>query len=252
MAKIISLAQHKGGTGKTTSAVNIGAAMSLNKKKVLVIDLDPQANMSQSLGIAEEELGIYGALREEHDLKTAIINIRENLDAVPADLDLSGAEIELSSEAGREYILKELLDPVRDEYDYILIDSPPSLGLLTVNALTASNEVLIPLQAQFLSIRGLSKLIEIIEKIKKRLNKQLKIGGVFITQYDGRKILNRNVLETIKTHFQSELFNTVIRDNVSLAEAPSAGEDIFVYAPKSNGAKDYKDLCKEILKRHEK
>jgi chromosome partitioning protein len=168
---------------------------------------------------------------------------------VPSTLDLSGAEVELSAEAGREYILKELLDPIRDSYDYIIIDSPPSLGLLTINALTASNEVLIPIQAQYLALQGLTKLLEVIDKITKRLNKELKVGGVFITLYDSRKVLNRDVVETTEAHFKKELFTTKIRDNIALAEAPARGVDIFNYQPKSNGAEDYLSLCKEIIKR---
>ena len=168
---------------------------------------------------------------------------------MPSTLDLSGAEIELSSEPGREYILKELIDNISDSYDFIIIDSPPSLGLLTINSFTAADEIIIPLQAQFLAMQGLAKLVEVVEKIKSRLNKTLKVGGVFITQYDGRKVLNRDVFETINEHFKSEIFKTKVRDNIALAEAPAQGMDIFRYSPKSNGAEDYLALSKEILKR---
>ena len=249
MSKVISIANHKGGVGKTTSAINIGAGLNKLGKKILLIDLDPQANLSQSLGIADQERTIYGALRGEY--KITPLQITKGLDIVPSTLDLSGAEVELSGEAGREYILKELLEPLRSSYDYIIIDSPPSLGLLTINALTASNEVIIPLQAQYLALRGLSKLLEVVEKITKRLNKELKVGGVFITQYDSRKVLNRDVVATIETHFKEELFNTKIRDNIALAEAPAKGVDIFSYQPKSYGAEDYLLLCKEIIKRNQ-
>jgi len=248
MSNIISISNHKGGVGKTTSAVNIGAGLSILKKKVLLIDLDPQANLTQSLGVREdEENNIYTAIRGEYKLEP--IEIMKNLHLVPSTLDLSGAEVELSTETGREYILKELIDPIKSNYDYIIIDSPPSLGLLTINAFTASDEILIPLQAQYLALQGLSKLVEIVEKIKKRLNKDLKIRGVFITQYDSRKVLNRNVVETIETHFKNRVFKTKIRDNVSLAEAPTQGLDIFRYNAKSNGAIDYLSLSKEILKK---
>jgi len=248
MSNIISISNHKGGVGKTTSAVNIGAGLSILKKKVLLIDLDPQANLTQSLGVGEdEENNIYTAIRGEYKLEP--IEIMKNLHLVPSTLDLSGAEVELSTETGREYILKELIDPIKSNYDYIIIDSPPSLGLLTINAFTASDEILIPLQAQYLALQGLSKLVEIVEKIKKRLNKDLKIRGVFITQYDSRKVLNRNVVETIETHFKNRVFKTKIRDNVSLAEAPTQGLDIFRYNAKSNGAIDYLSLSKEILKK---
>ena len=246
MGKIIALSNHKGGVGKTTSTINIGAGLNKLGKKVLLIDLDPQANLSQSLGLIDQERNIYGAIKGEY--KPQPIEIIKGLDVIPSTLDLSGAEVELSSEAGREYILRELIEPLRRSYDYILIDSPPSLGLLTINAFTASDEVLIPLQAQYLALQGMSKLIEIIEKIQKRLNKKLKIGGVFITQYDNRKVLNRDVAETIHKHFKNKIFLTVIRDNIALAEAPSQGLDIFRYQAKSYGAEDYLRLCKEIAK----
>jgi len=247
MSKIISISNHKGGVGKTTSAINIGAGLNKLKKKVLLIDLDPQANLSQSLGVIEPERTIYGAIRGEYSLQP--IEILKGLDLIPSTLDLSGAEVEMSGEAGREYILKELIEPLKASYDFILIDSPPSLGLLTINSFTASDSILIPLQAQYLALQGLTKLIEVVDKIKRRLNKELEIGGVFITQYDKRKVLNRDVAETIKTHFKDEVFETMIRDNIALAEAPANGLDIFRYSPKSYGAEDYLSLSKEILKK---
>lgn len=246
MGKVLSISNHKGGVGKTTSAINIGAGLNMLGKKVLLIDLDPQANLSQSLGLINQEKTIYGALKGEYKLQP--VSVLKGLDVIPSTLDLSGAEIELSSEPGREYILKELIEYVRSSYDYIIIDSPPSLGLLTINSFTAADEIIIPLQAQFLAMQGLAKLVEVVEKIKSRLNKGLKIGGVFITQYDGRKVLNRDVVETINAHFKSEVFKTKIRDNISLAEAPAQGMDIFRYNAKSNGAEDYMDLAKEIIK----
>jgi chromosome partitioning protein len=247
MSKVISISNHKGGVGKTTSAINIGAGLNKLKKKVLLIDLDPQANLSQSLGVVEPDKTIYGALRGEYKLQP--IEIVKGLELVPSTLDLSGAEVEMSGEAGREYILRELIEPLRASYDYILIDSPPSLGLLTINSFTASDEILIPLQAQYLALQGLTKLLEVVDKIKRRLNKGLKIGGVFITQYDNRKVLNRDVAQTIKAHFKDEVFKTKIRDNIALAEAPAQGVDIFRYNPKSYGAEDYLSLSKEIAKR---
>ena len=248
MSKVISISNHKGGVGKTTSAINIGAGLNQLGKEVLLIDLDPQANLSQSLGLIEPERNIYGALRGEYKLEP--LAIVKGLDVIGSTLDLSGAEVEMSGEAGREYILRELLDPIRNNYDYILIDSPPSLGLLTINSFTASDEIFIPLQAQYLALQGLAKLTEVIEKIKKRLNKELKIGGVFITQYDSRKILNRDVVATIQAHFKDVVFKTIIRDNIALAEAPAQGLDIFRYNAKTNGAEDYLSLSKEIIKRH--
>jgi chromosome partitioning protein len=247
MSKVISISNHKGGVGKTTSAINIGAGLNILKKKVLLIDLDPQANLSQSLGIIDNDKNIYGALRGQYKLEP--INILKGLDLIPSTLDLSGAEVELSGEPGREYILKELIDPLRGSYDFIIIDSPPSLGLLTINSFTASDEILIPLQAQYLALQGLAKLVEVVDKIKSRLNKGLKIGGVFITQYDSRKVLNRDVVETIQAHFKDEVFNTKIRDNIALAEAPSQGLDIFRYNSRTYGAEDYLALSKEIIKR---
>jgi chromosome partitioning protein len=250
MAKVICLSNHKGGVGKTCSTCNIGAGLSRKGKRVLLIDLDPQANLSLSFGIKDSEQSIYEVLLGQVSLKGVIYNITENLDIVPSSLDLAGAEIELSSEAGREVILREAISETLPKYDYILIDCSPSLGLLTTNALTASNEILIPLQAHYLSLQGISKLTGIIEKVQKRLNKGLKIGGVFITQYDSRKVLNRDIGDAIENHFKEMAFKTKIRENISLAEAPGKGKDIFRYNLKSHGAIDYEALCDEILKRH--
>lgn len=246
MSKVISISNHKGGVGKTTSVVNIGAGLNKLGRKVLLIDLDPQANLSQSLGITNPEYTIYGSLRGEYKLQP--LEVLDNLFIIPSTLDLSGAEIEMSGEAGREYILKELVEPIRSSYDYILIDTPPSLGLLTLNAFVCSELVLIPLQAQYLAIQGLSKLLEVIDKIQRRLNKDLKMGGVFITQYDSRKVLNRDVVNTIQKHFKDKVFRTMIRENVALAEAPIWSLDIFRYNPKSYGAEDYLSLSMEIEK----
>lgn len=244
MGKVITLSNHKGGVGKTTSTINIGAGLSRLGKKVLLIDLDPQANLTQSLGIEQGNPNVYGAIRGRYPVSP--VSVSEGLDLVPSTLDLSGAEIELSTETGREYILRELLEPLRVKYDYILIDCPPSLGLLTLNAFTAANEIYIPLQAEYLALQGLSKLVEVIGKIQKRLNPDLKIGGVFVTQFDSRKVLNRNVLETIQSHFKETILQTLIRDNVALAEAPAQGLDIFRYNPKSYGAEDYLAISQEI------
>lgn len=258
MNKVISISNHKGGVGKTTTTINLGAGLCNLGKKVLLIDLDPQANLSQSLGIMERGVDIYTYLLgiiEKQDIptKTTIetVKIIEGLEAIPSTLDLSGAEVELSGENGREYILKELVGALRSSYDYILIDCPPSLGLLTINALTASDMVLIPIQAQYLALQGLTRLLDVIERINERLNKKLKVGGVIITQYDKRKILNRDVSQSIGSHLQDKVFKTKIRDTVALAEAPARGLDIFRYQPKSYGAKDYLSLCKEFLERVE-
>ncbi len=227
MSKVISLSNHKGGVGKTTSTVKISVGLSrMLHKRVLAIDMDPQANLTQSLGVeGNPQHNIYGALTGSYALHPIIIE--ENLHIIPATLDLSGAEVELSAETGREFILRELIDPLRNQYDYILIDTPPSLGLLTVNALTASDHIYIPLQAQYLALQGLTKLLEVVERIRKRLNRHLSLGGVFITQYDQRKVLNREIAQTIREHFKDKVFQTVIRDNIALAEAPSTGKDII-------------------------
>jgi len=249
MGIIISLLNHKGGVGKTTSAINIGAGMVELGRRVLLVDLDPQANLTLSLGIPRQPNTIYEAVRGESPLVP--YNVREGLDVVISTLDLSGAEMELINEAGREFILRELFDPIREDYDYIIIDCPPSLGLLTLNALTSSDLVYIPLQTEFLAMQGLAKIQQVINKVKLRLNKGLEVGGVIATMYDHRKVLNRDVVETIKKYFGEAVFDTMIRDNVALAEAPAQRQDIFSYSPKSPGAEDYLSLCREILTRTE-
>ncbi|MEL6143243.1 MAG: ParA family protein [Bacteroidota bacterium] len=247
MATVISLLNHKGGVGKTTSAINIGAGLVELGKKVLLVDLDPQANLTLSLGIGRQPVTIYESMMGESDLVP--VNYRDSLDVVTSSLDLSSAEMELVNEAGREFILRELFDGVDDQYDFIIIDCPPSLGLLTLNALTSSHQVIIPLQTEFLAMQGLAKIKQVIQKVKLRLNKKLHISGVLATMYDARKVLNRDVVQTIKKYFGPLLFETFIRDNVSLAEAPAQRQDIFMYAGASSGAKDYLDLSKEILER---
>jgi chromosome partitioning protein len=248
-AKVIAISNHKGGVGKTTSAVNIGAGLSNGNtgKQVLLIDLDPQSNLTQSLGI-EPEATIYGSLRGEYPLTP--MEVTNKLHLIASTLDLSGAEVELSGEAGREFVLRDLIEPLKKSYDYILIDCPPSLGLLTLNAFTAADEVYIPLQTQYLALQGLTKLVEIVDKVKKRLNKKLYIGGVILTQFDSRKVLDKDVVASVLDHFKDKVFNTKIRNNVSLAEAPSVGQDIFRYNAKSTGAEDYLALCKEIMARN--
>lgn len=249
MGKIISLLNHKGGVGKTTSAINIGAGLVELGKRTLLIDLDPQANLTLSLGIPRQKVTIYEALRGEAELEP--FSYKEGLDVITSSLDLSSAEMELINEAGREYILRELFETVIEDYDFIIIDCPPSLGLLTLNALTCSDYVYIPLQTEFLALQGLAKIKQIIDKVRFRLNKKLQIGGVIATMYDQRKVLNRDVVETIKKYFGKKVFDTLIRDNVALAEAPAQRMDIFSYSKRSNGAEDYLSLCKEILQRSE-
>jgi chromosome partitioning protein len=247
MATVISLLNHKGGVGKTTSSINLGAALVELGHKVLLIDLDPQANLSLSLGIPRQKITIYESLRGESELVP--FEVRERFHVITSSLDLSGAEMELINEAGREYIMRELIAAISDDYDYVIIDCPPSLGLLTLNALTSSRYVLIPLQTEFLALQGLAKIKQVIDKVRFRLNKNLEIGGVIATMYDSRKVLNRDVVETIINHFGEKVFKTMIRDTVALAEAPAQRKDIFQYNPSSNGGKDYLNLAKEFLAR---
>ena len=247
MSIIISLMNHKGGVGKTTTTINIGAGLVKLGKKVLLVDLDPQANLTISLGIPRQKITIYESMRGEAEITP--YNVKKNLDVVTSTLDLSGAEMELINEAGRELIIGELFEPLVHEYDFIIIDCPPSLGLLTINALTASDYVYIPMQTEFLALQGLAKIKQITDKVRFRLNKKLQIGGVIATMYDSRKVLNREVVETIKKYFKDRVFDTMIRDNVSLAEAPAAHKDIFEYNPRSSGARDYLALSKEIMER---
>ena len=247
MGLILTLLNHKGGVGKTTSAINIGAGMVELGKKVLLIDLDPQANLTLSLGVPRQPVTIYECLRGDSEL--APYTVKPGLDVVTSSLDLSGAEMELINEAGREFILKELMDTIKNEYDYIIIDCPPTLGLLTLNALAGSDTVVIPLQTEFLAMQGLAKLKQVVSKVQARINKDLKIGGVIATMFDHRKVLNRDVVETIEKYFGDLVFQTKIRDNIALAEAPSQGKDIFQYSPQSPGADDYLSLAEEIVER---
>lgn len=249
--RVIALVNQKGGVGKTTSTKNIGAGLTILGKKVLLVDLDPQANLTYSLGIKAHELEktIYEVLKGEAKAKDAILKQKNGLSVLPASITLSGAEIELSGTAGREFLLKEALSDIFVNYDFILLDCPPSLGLLTLNALTTATEVFIPLQTEYLALHGMSKLLETVNIIKKRLNDKLEITGIIGTLYDSRKKLNNEVISSIKEHFGKKLFKRVIRDNISLAEAPSYGQDIFTYKSDSKGAEDYSELCKEILRK---
>ncbi len=251
MSVTIAISNHKGGVGKTTTVVNLAAGLAKLGRKVLAVDLDPQANLTFSFGVSKVEESIYDALKGKIET-LPVLNIQENLYLVPSSLDLAGAEMELNAEAGREYILKEILDPIKDSYDYVLIDCPPSLGLLTINAFTAADEVIIPIQSHFLAIKGLTKILEVINKVRRRLNPNVQITGVIITLYDRRKILHRDIEDTIKTYFQDKVYHTKIRENISLAEAPAKGADIFSYSSGSKGAKDYYNLTLEFLARHEK
>ena len=249
MTKIIAVLNHKGGVGKTTTTINLAAALQLKKKRVLLIDMDGQANLTESCGLSiEEEQTVYGAMKGEYPLP--LVELNNGLAIVPSCLDLSAAESELINEPGRELILKGLIAKLLDsrKFDYILIDCPPSLGLLTLNALTASDFLIIPVQAQFLAMRGMAKITNVVKIVRERLNPGLSIGGIVITQFDKRKTLNKSVSELINDSFGDKVFKTVIRDNVALAEAPIKGLNIFEYNKNSNGAKDYMDLALEVLK----
>lgn len=247
--KIIAISNHKGGVGKTTSTLNIGAALAKLKKSVLLVDLDPQSHLSDSVGIEEPELSVYDLLKGKKVVPT---NLSTNLDIIPSSIDLSGADVELTNEIGRELLLKKQFAKLEKHYDFILIDCPPSLNLLTINAFVAATEIYIPLQAEYLAFKGLSRLVDIIEKVKDSLNPNLAISGVFVTRYDSRKVLNKQIVDISKDHFEDKFFKTNIRENIALAEAPSNHQNIFEYAPKSNGATDYLMLGKEILKRYKK
>lgn len=245
MTKIISILNHKGGTGKTTSTINIGAALAQKGNKVLLIDIDPQTNLTEGLGVYEPELSIYDSLRENKPLP--IVNVAPNLDLVPSSLDLVAIEMELISKHARELKIKVLIDPIKDQYDYILFDCPPSLGLLTINALVPSNSVLVPLQAEYFAYRGVDRMVGIINDMREHFNPELDIEGVFLTKHKPNLILGKNIRDEVFKVFGDKLYDTYIRENVSLAEAQAMGVDIFSHAPESNGAKDYNNLVTEIL-----
>lgn len=250
MSRVISISNHKGGVGKTTSVVNIGAGLAYKGKKVLLIDLDPQANLTISFGVSESEHSVYDAFTNAQELKP--INIRKNLYIIPASAELAAAEIELNTDTDQESNVSNLIKPIRNDYDYIIIDCPPSLGLLTLNAFAASDEVLIPIQPHFLAVKGLAKIIEVVNGIKMTLNKKIEITGVFVVMYDRRKILHQDVLDTIIMYFADRVFNAKVRTNIALAEAPAVGQDIFEYAPESNGAFDYGRIVNEVIAMEEK
>lgn len=246
----IAFTNQKGGVGKTTSTINVGAGLCLQGKKVLLVDLDPQANLTYSLRMNSQRIDktIYDVLKGRTPLEEAVIN-HNGFDILPSSIDLSGAEMEFANEPARETLLKHSLSSL-DQYDYILIDCPPNLGLLTLNALTAVNEIFIVLQSEYLALHGLSKLMDIIKVVKQRLNSDIEISGIICTLFDGRKNLNNEVVGHIKDYFGTKVFDTLIRDNVALAEAPSHHKTIFEYAPESYGAEDYMALAKEIKNGH--
>ena len=253
MGKIIALANQKGGVGKTTTTMNLGASLATLEKNVLIADADPQANASSGLGvdIKDVECSLYECIVNKADVKDAIYTTDiENLDIIPSHIDLVGAEIEMLNMENREKILRQLLEPIRADYDYILIDCSPSLGLITVNALTAADSVIIPVQCEYFALEGISKLLNTIKIIKNKLNPSLEIEGFLLTMYDSRLRLANQIYDEVKRHFQELVFKTVIQRNVKLSESPSHGLPVILYDADSTGSKNHLALAKEILSKN--
>ncbi len=253
MGKIISIANQKGGVGKTTTAVNLSAALAVMEFKVLLVDADPQANATSGVGVDPENLekSAYECFLGQADIHDCIVETdTPNLSILPTRIDLVGAEVELVNEKNREYFISRALESVKDEYDFILIDCSPSLGLITVNALTASDSVIIPIQSEYFALEGLGKLLNTVRIVQTRLNPKLNIEGLLITMYDSRLRLARQVVEDVRTHFKHLVFDTLIYRNTKLAEAPSYGKSVIMYDATCPGAINYINLATEILKRN--
>ena len=250
MSKIIAIANQKGGVGKSTTAINLSACLAEKNNKVLVIDMDPQGNTASGLGIDKNRINntVYEMLIGECDIKDAIISTMfDNLDILPANVNLSGAEIELIDSEKRSYILKKCLKSVNRRYDYIIIDCPPSLSILTVNALTSANSVIVPIQCEFYALEGITQLMKTIDLVHERLNPELHLEGVVFTMYDSRTNLSAQVVENVKANLKEKIYKTIIPRNVRLAEAPSHGLPINYYDSKSSGAEGYRKLAEEVM-----
>lgn len=253
MGKIIAIANQKGGVGKTTTSVNLAASLGVLEKRVLLIDADPQANASSGLGIDIEEVasGTYQLIEHSHKAAETIVQSSSpNVDVIPAHIDLVAIEIELVDKENREYMLKQALEEIREQYDYILIDCAPSLGLLTLNALTAADSVVIPIQCEYFALEGLGKLLNTIKSVQKIHNPELDIEGLLLTMYDSRLRLSNQVVEEVQKHFNDMVFKTIIQRNVKLSEAPSFGESIINFDATSKGASNYLSLAQEIIKKN--
>ena len=253
MGKIIAIANQKGGVGKTTTAVNLSAALGILEKKILLIDADPQANATSGLGIEINTIkyGTYQLLEHTVKISDTIIKTKSpNVDLIPSHIDLVASEIELVDKEAREYMLKKTIEKIKNQYDFILIDCAPSLGLITLNALVAANAVIIPIQCEYFALEGLGKLLNTIKSIQKIHNKELDIEGLLLTMYDTRLRLSNQVVEEVKKHFGKMVFKSIIQRNIRLSEAPSFGEDIITYDASSRGAKSYLSLGNEIIKRN--
>lgn len=254
MGKIISFSNQKGGVGKTTTCVNMAAYLSNAGRKVLLVDLDPQGNATTGLGFSKSALkkSVYNVLIEEEEVKDNILGTElENLFILPANIDLAGAEVELVYKKSREKVLKAALDKEKRNYDYILIDCPPSLGLITINALAAADSVIIPIQSEYYALEGLSQLMNTISLVRQHLNKSLKVEGVVLTMYDGRSLISKQISAEIKKYFTKKLYEIVIPRNVRLSEAPSHGKPILLHDPKCMGARAYSALTEEFMKKTE-
>ncbi len=254
MGRIIAIANQKGGVGKTTTSINLSSCLAEAGQKVLTVDFDPQGNTTSGLGFEKEYMDktVYELLMGECNLESCIIQeIQENLDILPSDVNLAGAEIELLNEPEKEFLLKKQLDKVESDYDFIIIDCPPSLSLLTVNALTAADTVLVPIQCEYYALEGLNQIIQTVELVKKKLNPKLELEGVVFTMYDARTNLSLEVVESVKTHLNRKIYKTIIPRNVRLAEAPSHGMPINIYDTRSTGAESYRMLAAEVISRGE-